>query len=153
MVYGVLLALTLSCCGEAPLPAETQLPIPVETQLPNPCASEDISELIAAMDDTAKQFEDTVILAENTSPENLETIIKEMQAIEKELEIIDTPSCALRAKAALENYIFSKTQCYFDIYAVEIVGENSLPERNSDVCSLALDQLEYYKVQREALGD
>lgn len=145
IIYGVLLAMTLSSCGESSLP--------VATQPPNPCASEDISEFIVALDDIAKRFEDVALLAENTAPENLKPIIEEMQVIEQEFINMDTPPCALRAKAALESYIFSKIQCHFHIYAVETVGEDSLPERKTDVCSLALDQLEYYQTQRDALRD
>ncbi|MBT4843584.1 MAG: hypothetical protein HON91_14260, partial [Anaerolineae bacterium] len=139
-----LIIITLTCCGEAPLP--------VETQLTNPCASEDISAYIAGIDDIAKRFEGKTAIAENTSPENLELIIKEMQAIGQELEILDTPSCALKVKAALDSYIFSESQCYFGNYAVEISGKDS-QEKKTDFCSLALEQLAYYNTQRNALSE
>ena len=65
VIYGLLLTITLSSCGETSLPVETQLPpIPTKTQIPNPCASEDISEFIIAIDDVAKQFEDVTRRAE-----------------------------------------------------------------------------------------
>ena len=128
IIYGFLLATILSSCGEAPLAAETQIPIPIETKIPNPCAAEDISEFIFAIDDITKRFEDEVLLAENTSPEDLEPMIKEMVAIEKEFKNTTAPSCALRAKAALESYLFSKSQCHFKIYTVEGLGYTQPPE-------------------------
>ena len=156
IIYALLLAITLSSCGEAPPPVATQIPIPVETQRPNPCASEDISEFIVTIDDITKRFEDVTLLAENTSPENLEPIIKEMLAIEQEFKDMVAPSCALKAKAALESYLFSKSQCHFHIYTVEGLGYVRPPELQEpkiDVCALALDQLAYYEIQRSALGD
>lgn len=145
IIYSVLLAMILSCCSRVPLP--------VKMQIPNPCATEDVSEFIIAMDATAKRFDDLVLLAEDTSPENLEPIIKEMQVVEQELKIVNVPSCALQAKAALDNYIFSKIQCYFHIYANETVEKDSLPESKIDVCNLALEQLEYYTTKIDALRD
>ena len=155
IAYGVLLAMTLSCCREASLPVEAPVPVPVETQLPNPCASEDISEFVLAIDDIEKRFEDLTLRAEDTSPENLKPIIEEMQAIEQEFKNSDVPPCALRVKAAFENYFFSKVQCYFHVYAVEGLGNTPPPgfEAKIDFCVLALEQLEYYQTQRDALGN
>ena len=156
IIFVLLFAITLSSCGEAPPPVETQIPIPVATQLPNPCASEDISEFIVTIDDITKRFEDVMLLAENTAPENLEPMIKEMLAIEQEFKNNTPPSCALRAKAALESYLFSKSQCHFQIYTVEGLGYTPPPEiteQKVDFCDLALEQLAYYQLQRNALGD
>ena len=146
MVYSTLLAMTLSCCSKV-------VPSPVETRIPNPCASEDLNEFIITMDEIEKRFDDVVLLAEDTSPENLEPLIKEMQMVKQELEIVDEPSCALQAKAALDSYMLSKTQCYFQIYAVEIVEEDSLFEPKIDVCDLALEQLTYYTAKMDVLRD
>ena len=57
IIFSVLIIITLTCCGEAPLP--------VETQLTNPCASEDISAYIAGIDDIAKRFEGKTAIVQN----------------------------------------------------------------------------------------
>jgi len=148
IAYGILLAISLSCCEGVPLPSETQLP--------NPCASEDISDFIVPMDDIAKRFDDLTLKAEETSPENLLPILEEMQGIEQGFKSIDVPPCALRVKAAFESYFFSKFQCYSHVYTVEGLGYTHPPEfreNKIDFCVLALEQLEYYKTQRDALGN
>ncbi len=129
--------------------------MPPKTQLPNPCASEDIHEFIIRMDDIEKRFDDLTLKAEETSPENLLPILEEMTAIEQEFKDMDVPPCALRTKAAFESYLFSKSQCYFQIFAAEGLGYTKPPEipEDHDFCEAALDHFDYYELQRGALGD
>ena len=146
IAYIIFLTLILSSCKGASLP--------VETPTPDICSAEDLTEFITTMGDAAQQFEHLAHAAEDTPGENLEPVIKEMQEVQQDVENIDTPPCALKTKAALDYYMFSKIQCHFQIYAVEVVEGTRLPvwERKIDSCSLASDQLEYYNTKMDELN-
>lgn len=150
----LLLALILSSCSGAPLPAETptprEAPLPVETPTLDVCSSEHLRQIITTLDDAAQRFDNATHLAENTPDENLEPVIKEMQAIRQEAGEADTPLCAITAEAALDSYMHSKIQCYFKIFADAVV-ETPLEDRAYSYCSLATSQLEYYNTKMNDL--
>ena len=143
----VFLALILSSCRTAPLP--------VETPTPDNCSAEDLTEFITTMDDLAQRFDDLAQVAEDTPAENLRLVIEEMQSVELGVKNIDTPPCALRTKAALENYTASEAQCvmlrHSNAILKEVLKEVTRPPRKIDWCNLASDQLEYYNTQMDEL--
>ena len=143
IAYLLLLALVLSACSVTPLP--------VETPVPDHCSPEELTEFITAMDDLAQRFDDLAQVSEDTPAENLRPVIEEMESIRQGVELIDTPSCALRVRAAFENYTFSQTQCIFHTHAVAVIEESQLAEPKIDYCSLASDQFGYYNTQMDEL--
>ncbi len=143
IAYLVLSVLVLTACSAAPLP--------VETPTPDNCSAEDLTKFITAMDDLAQRFESLVHIAEDTPGEDLLPVIKEMESAELGVKNIDTPPCALRTKAAFENYTFSKTQCIFHTHAVAVIEESQLAEPKIDYCSLASDQFGGYNTQMDEL--
>ena len=144
IIYAFLLiffAAVISSC--APLTPVATVP-PTQAD----CQPEEVNAFIEAARDADAAFQALAAKTEDASADELETLIKEMQLVEEEFKAIDAPPCALKAKAALENYFSSAVQCAFAQFA-EAIGA---PESDTDFCALAEEQYGYYQESMEELA-
>jgi hypothetical protein len=125
-------------------------PTAVATPTEDLCSYETLSEFVTNVSVIENELDATMALAEGSSPDDLELLITEMQAIEEDARKIETPPCALQVKSSLEDYINAQIQCYFTIYA-----ENSGIEKREDTdwCELAFDQREYHQTKMVEIKD
>jgi len=165
IAYLILLIIVLSGCSEKPqLIVPTTPPATPDPQLivpttppatPDPCSAEKINQFLELSESAEYRFALLTQQANSTPGEELEPLIKEMQAIETEAKEIDPPLCALKAKSALTSYFGTMIQGYFRLHAQGIGITSQVMDTRSadDDFNLAASKLEYYETEIEALSN
>lgn len=148
-LYVIFLSMILCSCNENMRPLGAT-PTVVVTPTEDLCSYQVLSEFVSNVSVIENELDATMALAESASPDDLEFLVKEMQAIEEEALKIETPPCALQAKSSLEDYINAQIQCYFAIYAENAGAEE---REDTDWCELAFDQREYYHTKMLEIKD
>ncbi len=149
-IFFILMILVLSgCSGKSP-----SIVSPATSPTADPCPVEQIEQFLEIADSAEYRLAQIAQRADVTPGEDLEPVIKEMQAIENEAKGIDPPSCALEAKSALTSYMGTLIQGYFRLFVQElgITLEVSTDRSTADdEFTLAASKLEYYETKMEGL--
>jgi len=89
----LILAILLSACGIRTAPAPTSTPIPAPTQTPDPCAKENLPDQVQKVNKIMREFDDSSLLAANTTKDQLRPAIADLQRIRREAEDLTVPAC------------------------------------------------------------
>jgi len=146
IMFLVLVILVLSgCSGKSLL---------IVSPTPDLCPVEEIQQFLEVADSAEHNFTQLAQQADMIPGEDLESIIKEMQAIETEAKEITPPPCAVKAKSALTSYMETLIQGYFRRYSqgIGITPQASINITTADdEFDLATSKHEYYEAQMEEL--
>ena len=94
----ILISFLISSCGGTSAPSGP-------TQTPDPCSPTEVQKYIDAIDDVERRFDDAYTLANSTARGSLSPVIGELQAIRRDAEDLDVPSCAEKARDNLVIYM------------------------------------------------
>ncbi len=151
IVYTILFTVLLTGCGG--------VPAVVQTPTHDNCSSKELEKSISILKDFEEQMEDLKLLADNTSPDDFDPVLKELREINTEIKSLDLPFCSLRAKDALVGYIDSEVKCIMYHYAMALYENNEIDHIETDqegkphYCDLASSQFDYYMIQMEKLEE
>lgn len=134
------LILLLSSCQNNVSPTIT--PSPTSGDAP-------LLQFVADIETLAQNFSQIAEAADASSVEELPQIIRQLQAIQSDVQSLPSPPLALETKAALDSYMHSKIQCYFKY----LVTPNSATELEKDLCSLSASKLNYFRQKLNELKE
>ncbi len=111
IIFISIVAMFISSCSliENFIPVNpTPIPsTPMPTATPNPCASENLLDEVAKVQDLVNEFQDSWVAANSTPQVMIILPILEMQAVRRDLQKLDVPACEEAIKTASLNYMNS----------------------------------------------
>ncbi len=115
---------------------------PTNTLLPSPGNAQSLPQFVTDIETLAQTFSQTVEVADASSTEELPQVIRQLEAIQSDVQGLSAPPSALEAKAALYSYMYSKIQCYFNRLVPLPSPTRGYQKKN--LCSLSASKLDYF---------